>query len=593
LHHDAVILLTTGALLAAALLVSQLANRVRMPGLLLVLGIGMAVGSDGLGWIDFGDYELARTIGIIALAFILYEGGLASGFQEIRPVLRPGIALATVGTLITALFTGLAAMWLFDLPWLEGLLIGAAVSSSDGAAIFALLRGSTLRRRVARTLEAEAGLNDPVAILLVLGVIEFIKNPSWGMDDMLKMFVVDFGLGAVIGLGVGFLAVKGLARLRPHSAGLWPVASLAVALLSFGGAEAAGGSGFLAVYLTGLTLGSAELPGKRTMASFQDGVGWISQLALFLTLGLLVFPAQLGDVALSGTLLALFLVAVARPLAVLVATVGSGFSLPERFVLGWAGLRGAVPVVLATFAVIEGVEGSREFFNIVFFAVLISTLLQATTFEAVAKWLGVTTTEPAITPPLIEPSVARAMGAEVMAYRVDPGDAVAGRRVRELGMPRDALLNLIIRGEQAIPPRGSTRVEPGDVLHMLIRQEAAPDFAGLVRRWRVGPLPSMERPRPRPGRIPVFSSGPWTGDENPSRPQTLRGVSSVAQLRTRRDRPGAVIALEDGSVAFTGPVWAKGSVAAVQDAARRELVHSEDEADRTWWREVIGALAQP
>jgi cell volume regulation protein A len=276
-----------------------------------------------------------------------------------------------------------------------------------------------------------------------------------------------------------------------------------------------------------------------------------------------------------------------------VATVGSGFSLPERFVLGWAGLRGAVPVVLATFAVIEGVEGSREFFNIVFFAVLISTLLQATTFEAVAKWLGVTTTEPAITPPLIEPSVARAMGAEVMAYRVDPGDAVAGRRVRELGMPRDALLNLIIRGEQAIPPRGSTRVEPGDVLHMLIRQEAAPDFAGLVRRWRVGPLPSMERPRPRPGRIPVFSSGPWTGDENPSRPQTLRGVSAVAQLRTRRDRPGAVIALEDGSVAFTGPVWAKGSVAAVQDAARRELVHSEDEADRTWWREVIGALAQP
>jgi cell volume regulation protein A len=587
------ILLTIGALLAAALLVSQLANRVRMPGLLLVLGIGMAVGSDGLGWIDFADYELARTIGIVALAFILYEGGLASGFAEIRPVLRPGIALATVGTLITALLTGVAAMWLFDLPWLEGLLIGAAVSSSDGAAIFALLRGSTLRRRVARTLEAEAGLNDPVAVLLVLGVIEFIKNPGWGLDDMAAMFVVDFGLGAIIGIGVGFLAVRGLARLRPQSAGLWPVASLAVALLSFGGAEAAGGSGFLAIYLTGLILGSAELPGKRTMASFQDGVGWIAQLALFLTLGLLVFPGQLGEVALTGTLLALFLVVVARPLAVFISTVGNGFSVPERLVLGWAGLRGAVPVVLATFPVIEGVEGSREFFNIVFFAVLISTMLQATTFEPVAKWLGVTTDEPAIMPPLIEPSVARAMGAEVMAHRVGPDDAVTGRRVRELGMPRDALLNVIIRGEQAIPPRGSTRVEAGDVLHMLVRQEAAPDFTDLVRRWRDGPLPNVERPRPRPGRIPVFSSGPWTGDENPSRPGSLRGVAAVAQLRTRRDKPGAVIALEDGSVAFTGPVWAKGSVAAVQDAARRQLVQSQDESDRTWWREVIGALAQP
>ena len=589
---DAQLLLVTGALLALSLAASQLAGRVRMPGLVLVLVVGMLLGSDATGFIDFADYELARTIGIIALAFILFEGGLVSGFEEIRPVLRPGIALATVGTFVTAFVCGGAASVLFGFDTLEALLLGAAISSTDGAAIFAVLRGSTLRRRVARTLEAEAGLNDPVAVVLILGVIEWIETPGFGLLDHAWLFLSEFAIGGAVGLAVGAAAVWALRRLRPASAGLWPVASLAVALLSYGGADVLHGSGFLAVYLTGVVVGSGELVARQTIASFHSGLGWIAQLVLFLTLGLLVFPSEIGEVAFEGTLLALALVFVARPLAVALATIGSGFEWREKAVLAWAGLRGAVPVVLATFPVIAGVSGSEEFFNIVFFAVLLSTLVQGATFEWFAARLGVTTSEPALPTALIEPGAIRRLGAEIVMHRVRSTDVACGRRVRELAMPRDALLNLIIRGgDHALPPRGSTVIEPGDVLHVLVRQEAAPDFRKLVDRWRTGPLPSTERPRPKPGKPPVFSTGPWAEPGDPSRPETVRGVAVVARLRTRRDAPGALVALEDGSVAVTGELYSKGAVRAVRQDARRRLGMSRSDAEAAWWREVIGALA--
>ena len=587
---DAQLLLVTGALLALSLAASQLAGRVRVPGLVLVLAVGMLLGSDATGLIDFADYELARTIGVIALAFILFEGGLVSGWSEIRPVLQPGIGLATAGTFVTAFVCAAAATWLFDLSWLEALLVGAAISSTDGAAIFAVLRGSTLRRRVARTLEAEAGLNDPVAVVLILGVIEWIQTPGFGLLDHVLLFLTEFSIGGATGLAVGFVAQWSFRRLRPASAGLWPVASLAVALLSFGGAEVLHGSGFLAVYLTGVVVGSGELVAKQTIASFHAGLGWIAQLVLFLTLGLLVFPRELADVALEGTALALVLVFVARPLSVFVATVGSGFEWREKLVLGWAGLRGAVPVVLATFPVIAGIAGSEEYFSIVFFAVLLSTVVQGATFEMFAERLGVTTSEPALPAALIESGAIRRLGAEIVMHRVRGSDVAAGRRVRELAMPRDALLNLIIRGDQALPPRGSTVVEPGDVLHVLVRQEAAPEFRKLVDRWRTGPLPSTERPRPRPGRPPVFSTGPWA-EGDASRPEMVRGVPVVARLRTRRDAPGALVALDDGSVAVTGELYAKGAVRAVRQEARRRLSMATSDAEAAWWREVIGALA--
>jgi cell volume regulation protein A len=587
-------LLVTGLLLAGGLAVSMLAGRLRLPGLVLVLGLGMAIGSDGFGWIAFDDYVLARRIGVVALALILFEGGLAAGWGEIRPVLGPAVSLAVLGTVATAVIAGLAAAWLFNLTVLEGLLLGSILASTDGAAVFAVLRGSTLRRRLARTLEGEAGLNDPVAVVLVLCFMAWATEPHYGLIDLVGLFARQLSIGAAVGLLIGAAAVLALRRARLPSAGLYPVASLACAALAYGAAEVLHGSGFLAVYLTGLAIGSAPSPAQRTIATFHDGLAWVAQLTLFLVLGLLVFPGQLGSVALKGTALALVIAVVARPAAVLLATSFAGFTLAERAVLGWAGLRGAVPVVLATFPVIAHVSHSIEFFNIIFFAVLVSTIVQGTTFQPLARRLEVTTTEAALPAPLIESGAISRLGAEVVQFVVEPGHAAAGRRVRELSLPRDALLNVIIRGDQALPPRGSTRVEPGDHLHILVRQEVAVEFRRLLDRWRDGPVGPPPRARRTPRATTIFTSRPWLADDgDPAHPTRLVNLPVVEQLRTRRDQPGALVILADGRYAYTGPITAVGSATQLQEAARRRLRTAATDGEQAWWREVIGALAAP
>src|SRR3954465_12918900 len=316
-------------------------------------------------------------------------------------------------------------------------------------------------------------------------------------------------------------------------------------------------------------------------------------MSLFLTLGLLVFPSQLGDVAVEGTVLALVVAIIARPVAALLATAVYRFTLRERLVLGWAGLRGAVPVVLAIFPVVEHVPHSLEFFNIVFFAVVLSTVLQGSTFVSFAERLGVTTNEAALPASLMETGAIRRLGAETVEFPVRPGDAVVGRRVREIGLPREALLNVIVRGDQAIPPRGSTIIEARDRLHVLVRQEVRAECRELLERWRTGPLAAERRHAVTRGST-VFSTRPWRyEDGDPSRPKAVGGIAVVEQLRTRRDVPGAVVALADGRFAYTGRVVAVGSAQQVQDAARRRLRSCETDADGAWWREVIGALAVP
>src|SRR3712207_1316448 len=259
----------------------------------------MAVGSDGTDWIQFGDdrrdFEFARTVGIVALALILFEGGLAAGFDEIRPVLAPAVALAVLGTILTAVLTGLAAAWLFDLSTLEGLLLGSILASTDGAAVFSILRGSTLRRRLARTLEGEAGLNDPVAVLLVLGFSEgILREGEFGIVDMAADFVVGPERGLAVGVATGFASVWAWRRVTLASAGLYPVTSIAVVAVAYGAGDVLHGSGFLAVYVAGLVLGTARTPARRTIATFHDGLAWVAQLAMFVTLGLLVFPGELA-----------------------------------------------------------------------------------------------------------------------------------------------------------------------------------------------------------------------------------------------------------------------------------------------------------
>ena len=592
--HEGQLLLFTGLLLAAGLAASLAAGRLRLPGLVLVLGLGMLIGSDGLGWIAFDDFELARQAGIVAVAMILFEGGLSSGFEEIRPVLRTSVILATLGTLVTAALTAVAAAFILDLEPLPALLLGSTVAATDAAAVFAILRGSTLPRRIARTLEGESGLNDPIAILLVIGCIEAIQSPSYGLLDALLLAVEELAIGLVIGLAVGLVAVQGLNRVRLPSAGLYPVASIATAALAYGIADTLHGSGFLSVYLAGLVLGTATTPARRTIVTFHDGVAWIAQLALFLILGLLVFPEDLGAIALEGTAIALATAVLARPLSTLVVAAGQGFSVGERLVLGWAGLRGAVPVVFATFAVTEGIEGGLTIFNVTFFVVLFSTVLQGTTIEPVARLLGVRSDEAAIPAPLVEPVLLNRLGAEVIQFPVRDGDAVVGHAVRELGLPREALLNVVVRGERAIPPRGSTVVEAGDQLHVIVRQEAAIEFRELLRRWRTGPLGVRERPRPQPRSRPsVTTVRPWEdGDGDPSRPKALAGRVVVDQLRTRRDEPGALVLLDDGRYAITGPLLAIGPAGELQQVVRRRLSRAETSGERAWWREVAGALAR-
>jgi potassium/hydrogen antiporter len=488
--------------LIAGLLATMVAGRLRVPGLVLFIGLGMAIGSDGTGWIDFDDYELARTIGVIALALILFEGGLSVGFGEIRPVLGASLALAIPGTLLTAAISGVAATWLFGLSLLEGMLLGSIVSATDGAAIFGLLRHSRLRRRVARTLEGETGLNDPVAVLLVVGLIDWIQLPDYGLGNMMLLLLRQLGIGLAVGVSVGWLAVYGLRRAWLGSESGYVIGTIGAAAVAFGAASSLHGSGFLAVYLAGLLLGSGPIPAKRSVTVFHQGLALVAQVTMFVVLGLLVFPSQLGDVALEGTVLALVLVFLARPIAALLTTAFARFTFREQSVLAWAGLRGAVPVVLATFPVIDGVPNSLDFFNIVFFAVLLSTLLQGTTFEPFAQALGVTT------------------------------------------------------GERS-------------------------------------PGPHLRLPRtPRPG-ARILTVRPWDpADGNPAFPSHVLGTPLGEQLLVRLDRPGALVTLADGRYAFTGRVVGVGPASALQVEARRRLAHADSDAERAWWRDVIGELAR-
>jgi cell volume regulation protein A len=596
---EGTLILVAGALLALGLAASLVAGRLRVPGLVLFLLLGMLIGSDALGLIDFGrttqDVELARTIGIVALVLILFEGGLAAGWDEIRPVIRPSVALATVGTLLTAGIVGVVSTWLLDLSIEEGLLLGSIVAATDGAAVFSVLRGSSIDRRLARLLEGESGFNDPVAIVLVLGLIEVIQHPGYGVVDMLGLALSELGVGAVVGLVMGRLAVAGFRRVQLGSSGLYPVASITAAALSFGIADALHGSGFLAVYLTGLALGSGQIPARRTVADFHDGLAWVSQIAVFFTLGLLVFPGDFGEIFGEGLLIAAVLMFVARPIATFVSTIGARFRFGERVLLGWAGLRGAVPIVLATFPVIDGVPDARSFFNIVFFVVLASTLIQGVTFDPLARALDLTTDEPALPRPLLEVGTIRRLGAEVVEYPVAPSDCIAGRLVNELGLPREALVNVIVRDDQALLPRGSTTIEGGDRLHILVRQPVREEVESLFARWREGPIGEPdELVVPLLGRSSIFSVRPWTDElGDPGRPEHIDGVHVARTLRVRRGVAGALVQLEDGRYAVSGQgIVATGGPRNLFRYCRERIQRAEDPASVAWWQEVAGVLSQ-
>jgi cell volume regulation protein A len=442
----------------------------------------MLLGSDGPGGIDFDDAELARKVGVVCLVAILFEGGLATSWRRLREVAVPAALLSTVGIVVTTLLVGLAAYVLFDLSWLEAMLLGAVVSSTDAAAVFATLRFTAIRRRLARLLEAETGGNDPMAIALTLGLIDWIRKPGYGFGDMALLVVRQLGLGLVVGITLGAAATWVFARL-PHAIGAFaPVSSVAAAALSYGAADAIGGSGFLAVYLVGLAVGSTPSRYRRQLVAFHEGLAFLAQVAMFVVLGLLVFPHELPSVALAGLALSALLVLLIRPVAVWTSTAASRFSARERAFLGWAGLRGAVPIVLGTFALSSHIRSGETIFNSVFFVVVVSTLVQGTTLEWVAERLHVVDPRPAAT---TSPLVVDALGTlDLVDFDVASDHAIEGSAVRELGLPRSALVAVVARGDETIAPRGSTVLRAGDRLFVLAPRSMRPELEDVFARWR-------------------------------------------------------------------------------------------------------------
>jgi cell volume regulation protein A len=484
---EGLLLLVVGGLLLGGVLVAFASNRAGVPALVGFLGLGMLLGSEGVGGIEFDDPHLARAVGVAALAVILFEGGLTTSWHDVRGVLAPAAMLATVGVAVTAGVTGAAAYLLFDLSLTAAFLLGAIVASTDAAAVFLTLRASSLRRRLAGLLEVESGTNDPMAVALTLGLIAMITAPDQGVAELLVFLARQLAIGAAVGVALG-LGAAWLVRRAPTSmAPFAAVASLGLAALSFGAADVLGGSGFLAIYLVGLRLGNTPNHFRGTLRSFHEGLAYLSQVALFVVLGLLVFPSDLPPVALSGLALAGVLILLARPLAVGLSLIGQRFEARELALVSWAGLRGAVPIVLATFVATEGLSERDTIFNAVFFVVLVSALVQGATLEPLAARLGLTSERPALSRPPIE--VGAVQGADLVEYQVREGHAVAGRRVRELGLPRSALVAVIVREEQAVPPRGSTRVEAGDRLYVLLRDETRREMESLMRAWEEGPMP--------------------------------------------------------------------------------------------------------
>ena len=472
--NEAVYLAVAAVLLLLGLLASKISTRFGIPALLLFLGVGMLAGSEGLGGIEFDDFELARSVSVVALAFILYASGLDTQWSEVRSLLGPGLSLATLGTLITAGIVGVAAAWIFGLPILPALLVGAIVSSTDAAAVFSILRSSSvgLKGQLRPLLELESGSNDPMAIFLTISLLDLITEPATGAVDILLLFVTQMTVGAVVGFVAGRGSVFAINRIHLGFEGLYPVGLIATVLLAYSATDLLGGSGFLAVYVAGLAMGRSPFIHKKSLMRFADGLAWLMQIALFLVLGLLVFPSQLLPVA-GGALAALRVPAVRRASpAVAPLLAPARFNWRETVFVSWVGLRGAVPIVLATFPLVRGIPEASLIFNVVFFIVLASVLFQGTTIPWVARRLRVDAPAGRRDPYPARILEAGEEGVDLQEIVVPAGSPAAGHQIVDLGLPEEALVVLVTRAEGFLIPQGSTVILAGDKVRILGNAQA-------------------------------------------------------------------------------------------------------------------------
>jgi potassium/hydrogen antiporter len=470
------LLLVAAALVMVGVLSSKFAARIGVPVLVLFVAVGMLAGSEGLGGIAFDDHTLAQGVATVALAVILFDGGLRTPVNAFRIAVAPALSLATVGVLLTALITGLAAAWLLDIPLLQGLLLGSIISSTDAAAVFAVLRSSGIhiRKRLASILEVESGSNDPMAVFLTVACIELLLGRLRPGIGVLGFFIMQMGLGAVIGVITGRLAVWLINRINLQAAGLYPLMTGASGMLAYGLAATVGGSGFLAVYLAGIIMGNANLVFRRGTLLFHDAAAWLSQIAMFVMLGLLSFPSQLMDVAPVGILLAATLIFVARPVAVWLTLLPFRVHWREMTFISWVGLKGAVPIVLATYPLLAGLDFGGMIFDIVFFVVMISVVTQGWSLPPVARALRLQLPPRAVPPVSLDITSLRDVDADIVEYTLPNGARAVGRTLRDLHLPENAVVAMISRGERIIPPRGSTRLNADDHVFVVLQPRARP-----------------------------------------------------------------------------------------------------------------------
>lgn len=476
------IILAAGLLFFLSVLTNKISDRFGVPTLLMFLGVGILAGSEGIGGIHFDSPAKANFIGVFSLAYILFSGGLDTGWRSVRPVLRPALILSTLGVVITAALTGLFAWKVLHLPLRDGLLLGAIVSSTDAAAVFALMRsrGVGLKGRLKPLLELESGSNDPMAVFLTAAVISLIVHPEESWLGLIPSLAVRMSCGIASGALLGLGAAWIFNRIRLEYEGLYPVLSMSLVLVTYGLTELLHGNGFLAVYTCGIVLGNRDFLHKHYLTKFHDGLGWLMQIVLFLTLGLLVFPSRLPAVVVPSLLTAAFLMFIARPAAVYLGLWRSGFSLREKTLVAWTGLRGAVPIVLATFPFMAGYEHSDRIFNMVFFIVLSSVLLQGKTLMFAARRLNLD--EPLAARPRypLEFEKQAGMQSETREIDIPPEADAVGRSVAELGLPPDALILLIRRGQQFVVPKGQTRIEAFDTLMFIADKQTIKETRNIL-----------------------------------------------------------------------------------------------------------------
>lgn len=488
--------LLIGLLLLLATFSTKIAARLSVPGLVVFLSLGMLFGSDGLGLIHFDNPVLAQTFANICLLFILFEGGMRTKKEVLREVLVPSMLLATVGVIITALVVGLSIHWLLGLALPYALLIGAIPSSTDAAAVFALLKNKQLKGRVRGTLESESASNDPMAIILTTAMIQYIQGQLGSPGLLVLNLVLQLVIGAVVGFLTAKAAVILFNKLRLEAQSFYYVMALGVALISFGLADLVWGNGFLAVFVTGVVLGNSRFVFKRGIDLFTEGISTFCHVALFLMLGLLVYPSEAIMVWREGLIVSLVLMFVARPIAVFLTIAFNKYPLRERIFLSWAGIKGSVPIVLATYPLAAGLEQGAYIFNIVFFVVLISTILQGSTIDWSAKKTNLYIGTRQNSPHSLELISLEKSQVELMECDVGKHSPAAGKKVMDLGLPKHALVVGIVRNNDIITPRGATRIQAGDILFILVRymdkaavlqclEEGGPD-AAVARQTETG-----------------------------------------------------------------------------------------------------------